>query len=148
VASFFSFLVLLPILPGAAYSYSALEDQLFIDGYKKVLSRAAVNLRNKKIRLRADIMGYEESEDAHKALERFKKEIKIYLEDEYQIDLVSFVPVFSKKHYRTEGLDAPIVEFSLFADERLSLPEIAEDAGDVSPLMAEARPDEEDLFRK
>lgn len=124
----------------SAHSYSALEDQLFIDGYKKVLSRAAVNLRNKKIRLRADIMGYEESEDAHKALDRFKNEIEAYLKIEYQIELVSFVPVFSEKLYRTGA--APVVEFSLFTDERLTLPKGLEDAGDGSSLLAEVRDDE------
>ena len=143
VASFFMCIVMFFSFAQTAYSYLALEEQLFIDAYKKVLSKAAVNLRNKKVRLRADIMGYEESEDSRKALERFKKEIKLYLEAEYQIDLISFVPVFSKKHYRTEGIDAPIVEFSFFADERLSLYGIAEDTDAGPSLVADRRQREE-----
>lgn len=143
LASFFILIVTFFLFVPAVYSYLPLEDQLFIDAYKKVLSKAAVKLKTKKVRIRADIMGYEESEGSHKALEIFKNEIRSYLEEEFQIELVSFVPVFSKKHYSMEGLSAPIVEFSLFSDERLALPDIVDEVGDEPDFMAEKKLEEE-----
>lgn len=141
-------LLLLPFYLTAQLSFAAQRDFLldspaYIKGYKKMLGQAAESLRNSKVRLRAELFGYTDDEEGQRAIAEVKKELESYLKLEYGIEVISFVPVFYRGNQSVEGQSLPVIEFSLFSDERLSLPMIAEVLKEEVSVFAEAPSGEE-----
>ncbi len=146
------FLAVQPTSVRMSVAYAKMGDAAMIKGIKTALDKVAEGLKNKRVRLKADFLGYAGTTSERDYLEVVRKEIKAYLKEKYNIELISFLPNFQENG---RGEAPPRVNINFVLDENLSFPEqvarsdealpsgqVEQHSGEVAVLSTESKLDE------